>query len=327
MKFAKRPGLLLGFFLMSLLVFAISVFGEANQSSKAILYPGAVQPIDRPEQFFQQAARQGNLLLLKAAIFDPDRDGEPDLGAWVRDELKDQPLANRYCLVQFAGPILPENRQALEKAGAQVIEYVPNNAFLVRMPAGQAMAVSSQAGVRWVGDFQPGYKLSPELAAGMPERFRFAGDQLWQISAEIFPGRGLGPGRGGGHRAVRLRSALQLRDGRRPGGGVQRLHREPRRPAGLPGQPERGQVGRAAAPGPAAQRQLHLGVPERRHRQQDHAHLRQGHPGPGPDRGRGRQRPGQGPLRLHQHRRRGGPGQPGGVARRRSWPPTAPSAS
>lgn len=187
MKFAKRPGLFLGFFLIGLLVFAISVFGEANQLSKPILYPGAVQTIDRPEQFFQQAARQGNLLLLKAAIFDPDRDGEPDLGAWVRDGLKDQPLAARYCLVQFAGPVLPENRQALEKAGVRIVEYIPNNAFLVCVPAGQAMAVSSQPGVRWVGDYQPGYKLAPELAVGMPERFRFAEDQLWRISAEIFP--------------------------------------------------------------------------------------------------------------------------------------------
>ena len=187
MKFAKRPGLVIGFFLMSLLVSAISVFGEANQLSKPILYPGAVQTIDRPDQFFQQAARQGNLLLLKAAVFDPARDGEPDLGAWVRNELKDQPLAARYCLVQFAGPVLPEHRQALEKAGAQIIEYIPNNAFLVRLPAGQAMAVSSQPGVRWVGDFQPGYKLAPELAAGMPERFRYSEDQRWQISTEVFP--------------------------------------------------------------------------------------------------------------------------------------------
>jgi hypothetical protein len=193
MKFAKRPGILLGFFLVSLLSFATMVYGEANLLNKPILYPGTVQAIQQPDQLFQQAAREGNLLLFKAAIFDPARDGEPDLSAWVPNLLKGQPLEARYCVVQFAGPIRPENRQALEKAGARVIEYIPNNALLVRLPAGQVPAVSALADVRWVGDFQPAYKLAPELAAGMPGRFNYAGDQRWQISVDFFPDEDLYP--------------------------------------------------------------------------------------------------------------------------------------
>ena len=48
--------------------------------------------------------------------------------------------------------------------GGELLGYIPNNAFKVRMNPGQANLVSKLDGVAWVGFFEPAYKLSPDLA-------------------------------------------------------------------------------------------------------------------------------------------------------------------
>ncbi|HET9047486.1 MAG TPA: S8 family serine peptidase [Chiayiivirga sp.] len=68
-------------------------------------------------------------------------------------------------LVKFDGPIQPEQRRAIEAAGARVIGYVPYNAFIVRMAPALDANVRAIAGVTWTGPFMPALKVDPNIYA------------------------------------------------------------------------------------------------------------------------------------------------------------------
>jgi Subtilase family/Putative Ig domain len=79
-------------------------------------------------------------------------------------------------LVQFDGPVQEAWAQTLRDAGIEVVEYVPDFAFKVRMTPAQARAVQQRTEVNWVGRFQPSWKLSKPArdrsAAGKPSVYR-----------------------------------------------------------------------------------------------------------------------------------------------------------
>ncbi len=50
--------------------------------------------------------------------------------------------------------------------GGELIEYIPDYTFKVRMDRAQARQVGALTDVAWVGLFQPAYKLAPNLTAG-----------------------------------------------------------------------------------------------------------------------------------------------------------------
>ena len=71
----------------------------------------------------------------------------------------------RLHLVQFAGPIKPEWRAALEKHGARIVSYIPENAYLIYGDAGEIAKRHNWAGtnqfVQWEGDYADDYKIHP----------------------------------------------------------------------------------------------------------------------------------------------------------------------
>lgn len=90
--------------------------------------------------------------------------GEPSLPP----ELTGQPPKDgehSYYLVQFNGPVRQEWREGLEKAGAEIMFYLPDYAYAVRMTeAVRANIASSKSEVAWTGLFQPAYKVSTPAA-------------------------------------------------------------------------------------------------------------------------------------------------------------------
>ncbi len=76
------------------------------------------------------------------------------------------PASGLY-IVQFIGPIQDGWLRTLESTGADVITYISNNAYVVRCDARAAALVSrmkdEQSFVQWVGDYEPAFKLSPEM--------------------------------------------------------------------------------------------------------------------------------------------------------------------
>jgi hypothetical protein len=65
-------------------------------------------------------------------------------------------------IVQFAGPVRADWKARIEAAGAEILEYVPDFAFKVRMNPAQAKQVATHDAVSWVGIFQPAFKLRPK---------------------------------------------------------------------------------------------------------------------------------------------------------------------
>ena len=71
----------------------------------------------------------------------------------------------RLHLIQFVGPVQSAWHKALRKTGAQIINYIPENAYLVYGDA-QSLAkvqglTDSLTAVQWDGDYQEDYKIHP----------------------------------------------------------------------------------------------------------------------------------------------------------------------
>lgn len=70
-------------------------------------------------------------------------------------------------LVHMLGPINPEWREALKEKGVEIVNYVPNYAYEIRMTPEQAEKVEDLFFVDWVGIYQPGFKLAENPDTGL----------------------------------------------------------------------------------------------------------------------------------------------------------------
>ena len=68
-----------------------------------------------------------------------------------------------YYLIQFNGPIRDEWKKDVERSGAELLWYVPKFAFISRVPTDQVDKVRAMSEVRWLGLYQPAYKVFPGL--------------------------------------------------------------------------------------------------------------------------------------------------------------------
>jgi len=99
---------------------------------------------------------------LKAATFTPARGEVPAIppgltrGGYAEAE-------RGYYIVQFGAPVEQAWKDQVSAAGAELLDYIPDFAFKVRMNPAQARRVAQLGNVAWVGVFQPAYKLSPRL--------------------------------------------------------------------------------------------------------------------------------------------------------------------
>ncbi len=91
-------------------------------------------------------------------------------------------------MVQFSRPITPSDRDALERAGAAVLDYVPEFAFVVRVNPALREALRSIPGVRWVGPYLPEYRRH----GAMELRSLFKGSEEMDMVVSVFPGEDLG---------------------------------------------------------------------------------------------------------------------------------------
>lgn len=65
-----------------------------------------------------------------------------------------------YFIVQFKGPIEKSWKNDLKGMGVEIFDYVPDFALLVRMDPEDISAINSLSYVRWLGKYQPSYKIS-----------------------------------------------------------------------------------------------------------------------------------------------------------------------
>ncbi len=97
-------------------------------------------------------------ILLENALVDTS--GSKNLG--IPAHLKSDGDPGSY-IVQSKGPLDDNFRAMLAKAGATVVSYIPNNAYLVRASADVADGVGADAQVQAVLPYEPYYKLKSSL--------------------------------------------------------------------------------------------------------------------------------------------------------------------
>ena len=94
---------------------------------------------------------------LRYQSFDPVV-STPDIPGVLRSTSEQQ-----MHIVQFASVPTQADRDAIASLGGKVIGYLPVNSYVVRMGRGQALAMNAHSTVRWVGGYQPAFRLEPEL--------------------------------------------------------------------------------------------------------------------------------------------------------------------
>ncbi|HYP25697.1 MAG TPA: S8 family serine peptidase [Blastocatellia bacterium] len=101
-----------------------------------------------------------NLIQLRAATFDTT-EGEPR-ALRIPDDVTAS--GEGLYLVQMIGPVKQEWLDELQSA-AEIISYIPNNAYLVRAASGSVDTLRGSKGfIQWAGEYKPAYKVAPELA-------------------------------------------------------------------------------------------------------------------------------------------------------------------
>ena len=105
-----------------------------------------------------QLMHDPHAILLENALLDTGR----PLALSIPKNLQAQGDPGAY-IVQARGPINNAFRAALAVAGAQIVSYIPNNAYLVTISAGGAAGLSGQPGVQSVLPYEPYYKVSSSL--------------------------------------------------------------------------------------------------------------------------------------------------------------------
>jgi serine protease AprX len=139
--------------------------GRRNTQIVVILILLVGLACNRPQPVTAQKAEQGEnppvLLRLKGATFDPlvDAPAIPEnlhLDAYPAD-------GEGAYIVQFQGLIQEEWVEQIKALGGREMGYLPDYAFLVWMDGSTRAKLESLNAVRWVGIYQPAYKLSPDL--------------------------------------------------------------------------------------------------------------------------------------------------------------------
>ncbi|MBC7263475.1 MAG: S8 family serine peptidase [Chloroflexi bacterium] len=130
------------------------------------------------------------LIHLRVTTFDP-LVALPDIPA----HLQAGPLGEGRApyIVQFTASAREEWKQSITARGGEIIGYIPDYAYLVRMTASTARQVEALEAVRWVGPFAPAYKIEPslqKLALGSADVFTlhlmtFPGEDIATLEATI----------------------------------------------------------------------------------------------------------------------------------------------
>jgi hypothetical protein len=84
-------------------------------------------------------------------------------GSFVPSQTDFAAGSQKYFIVQFAGPIQEAWKDAVTTEGAEILAYIPDFAFKVRMSPGIAKRVEGNSFVNAVVAYQPEFKLGADL--------------------------------------------------------------------------------------------------------------------------------------------------------------------
>ncbi len=102
-------------------------------------------------------------IYLRGAAIDTPRGASP-----VQARLRQiAATGQQFWLVQFVGPVKTEWLDALRADGAEIVQYLPNNAYVVWADGPAIRRIEDSVGKnparQWTGEYHPAYRLAPEL--------------------------------------------------------------------------------------------------------------------------------------------------------------------
>ena len=151
---------------------------------------GQQEPLPSPYEpaiSFDEANARASLprwLSLAYEEFDTSA-GEPSVPAEMR--MRELASAERgYFLVQMHGPITEAMKAGVNATGVELLDYVPNYAFLARASTAQLERAKKLSQVVWTGAWHPAYRIEPRLAALAKDPTTMQVER--QVVAVLFPG-------------------------------------------------------------------------------------------------------------------------------------------
>jgi hypothetical protein len=145
------------------------------------------------------------MLAAASALADPIRlrvgDFDPAVGTLpLPQNLQARPTSEpAYYIVQFKSAIQESDKAGLQQRGLEPLGYLPENVYILRLNGALKDALAQWNRVAWIGRFEPGYKLSPDLG-----RRSYTSEERRQMAA-----RGI------------LQFGVTLHDGAEPADAVQ----------------------------------------------------------------------------------------------------------
>lgn len=158
--------------------FVVSQPSAFTNAGPAIVFPDPAFPYrlrNTPVTLGQLMQAETGLLLENALLDTARPDALP-----IPAHLRAQGDPGTY-IVQARGAITDAFRQALAGAGATIISYVPNNAYLVRASGGAAAGLRGNGDVQSVLPFEPYYKLKGDLLKTAVEGRSLAADSVLTV--------------------------------------------------------------------------------------------------------------------------------------------------
>ncbi|MBX3096204.1 MAG: S8 family serine peptidase [Fimbriimonadaceae bacterium] len=109
----------------------------------------------------QRTSKADQFIDLKFAKFDPLVSLPPVPFGFVAD------TPNQMFIVQYDRTPEESDREVIRQLGGEVSFYLPNNAYLVMLPVGGDGQLRQTGTVRWVGTYEPAYRVEPETMANL----------------------------------------------------------------------------------------------------------------------------------------------------------------
>jgi uncharacterized repeat protein (TIGR01451 family) len=138
---------------------ALSLIHAIPSSTEPLVHATFPSPV--PETTADPTPPPSIPIRLVRATFDP-LVTQPDLPEGLTLQTYPAQRSGLY-LVQFYGPIQKAWKTKLDRMGIQLFDYIPDYAFLAWMNEAEAAEAARLPHVRWVGIYQPGYRLNPRL--------------------------------------------------------------------------------------------------------------------------------------------------------------------
>ena len=176
------------------LIFSYPIFGFAEEIAKKVYIGDDVDTayITQKVNNSKKGSSKPVLLRLSNSHFDP-LVMTPEPVAGIKKIQATKPSKVGYYIIQFDGPIRNSWKNRLKNRNIDVFDYIPDFAFIVRMNSNLEQSVRNDPHVRWLGIYQPSYKVSQRALDKMYESNDAPeSEQSFSIlKVTVFPGEDL----------------------------------------------------------------------------------------------------------------------------------------